>query len=77
MEVKYKIDRVRLKVRIKRQPTDPRAYWENTLTEEDVEEINNFVKQHHLGIRVAYDMWKFKDKQSLTMFMLKYGGEIN
>ena len=77
MEVRYKIDRVRLKLRITRQPTNPLAYWENALTEEDVEEIDNFVKQHSLGIRVAYDMWKFKDKQSLTMFMLRYGGEIN
>ena len=76
MEVKYKIDRVRLKVRIQRIMGKHLHYYD-TLTEEDVEEIDNFVKQHSLGIRVAYDMWKFKDKQSLTMFMLRYGGEIN
>ena len=76
MEVKYKIDRVRLKVRIQRIMGKHLHYYD-TLTEEDVEDIDNFVKQQSLGIRVAYDMWKFNDKQSLTMFMLKYGGEIN
>lgn len=73
MEVKYKIDRLRLKVRISRRISNKQLYYHETLTEEDVADIDGYIKEHNLGKRMAYDMWKFKDDQSLTMFMLKYG----
>lgn len=70
MEVKYNLQVADLKVTITRTQRD--SVWQ-TLTENDVEEINNYVRTHKLGIRIAYDMWKFKNKKSLTLFMLRYG----
>lgn len=73
MEVKYKIDRLRLKVRISKRISNKQLYYHETLTEEDIADIDGYINEHGLGKRLAYDMWKFKDTQSLTMFMLKYG----
>lgn len=73
MEVTYKIDRLRLKVRIFKKISANELYYHQTLTEEDIADIDGYVTEHNLGKRVAYDMWKFKDAESLTMFMLKYG----
>ena len=64
MEVKYNIHVVELKVTITRTQRD--SVWQ-TLTEQDVQEINNYVQTHQLGIRIAYDMWKFKNKKSLKI----------
>ena len=69
MEVKYNLHVVGLRVTITRVRNNQ---WQ-TLKEEDIEKINEYVRTHELGIRIAYDVWKFKNKKSLTFFMLKYG----
>jgi hypothetical protein len=75
MEVKYNLHVVDLRVTIGINEFD--GGWgtniTRTLTTQEVEEINDYVKTHKLGIRIAYDMWKFKNKKSLTLFMLRYG----
>lgn len=74
MEIRYKLDRIRLKVRVSKMISELRRYdYIDTISEEESEEINNFVKEHNLGVRVAWDQWRFKDSASVTMFMLRYG----
>ena len=70
MEIKYNLDCVKLKVRVTRRAESD---WESTITHGDILEINQYVEEHNLGRRVAFDMWQFNDKESLTLFMLRYG----
>jgi hypothetical protein len=69
MDLKYKLERTRLRVRVKRQPG---PYGQNYLTDEDVGKIDQYVEQRNLGRRIAYDIWRFNDKAALTMFMLRW-----
>lgn len=71
MTTKYKIERIRNKVRVKRIGVS--GDWSTTLTDKDWAAIDAWVQQTDCGYRVAYDMWKLKDKQSTTLFILKWG----
>lgn len=70
--MKYKIDQPKeLTVRLQIHRTLYNE-WE-TLTEEEVAEVTAYVEHHELGRRIAYDMWRLKNKQAMTVFMLHYG----
>jgi hypothetical protein len=47
------------------------------LSKTDADEISNYVEQHNLGIRTAWDRWKLRDSQSVTMFTLKFNQLAN
>jgi hypothetical protein len=42
------------------------------LSEEEAQAIDEYVRQHQLGRRIAYDIWRFNNKAALTMFLLKW-----
>lgn len=64
MDVKFKIDRKHLRLRIRD--------INGGLNDYDADKINEYVEQHRLGRRIAYDIWKFNNKAALTMFLLKW-----
>ena len=41
-------------------------------SEELANEINDWVKEHNLGIRTAFLMWKLKNEQSVTLFLMRW-----
>lgn len=80
MAVKYIIERNKFTVRLFQHPAsfslEPEIWSQceaAELDEQQAAEISDYVEQHQLGRRVAYDMWKLKDSQSMTLFMLHYG----
>lgn len=36
------------------------------------DEINEWVVSSKIGRRIAWDMWQLKNKQSVTLFMMKW-----
>ena len=79
MAVKYIIEQTELTVRVSHHPVEislKSEMWpvfRPPLTESQAAEISDYVEQHQLGRRVAYDMWKLKNSQSMILFMLHYG----
>ena len=76
MAVKYKINRIRNKVRVERMWTTQdwsRQDWSNTLDDDDCRLINEWVEQTGCGRRVAYDMWQLKNKEAVMLFILRWG----
>jgi hypothetical protein len=65
MDVKFKIDRKHLRLRI-------RNVLYGGLKEEEAQAIDEYVQQNQLGRRIAYDIWRFNNKAALTMFLLKW-----
>ena len=47
------------------------------LNKPEADEISEYVEQHNLGIRTAWDRWKLRDSQSLIMFTLKFNHSEN
>ena len=37
-----------------------------------IDEIDQYVRQHNLGQRMAWHMWQFRNKECITMFRLKF-----
>jgi hypothetical protein len=50
----------------------PRGY-ETGLSEEDMDPIQEWCKQTNCGVRTSFDMFKFKNKKEITMFLLRWG----
>lgn len=42
------------------------------LREEDMDPIQEWSKECNCGTRMAFDMWKFKSRKHMTMFLLKW-----
>lgn len=68
---KYKIERIRRKVRVFQ-------ILENSghtiaLTKYDVDEITAWIEEHQMGRRVAWDQWQLNSNEAVTMFMIRYG----
>lgn len=43
-----------------------------TLSEEQAAAVDAWVEETKTGIRLAWDMWKMNDEQSVSLFMLKW-----
>lgn len=69
----YRIEQIGLDVLVVRYGNEYYEYGIVEITEEQAQEITQFVQDHELGYRTAYDRWRFKNKKALMMFMLKYG----
>ena len=44
------------------------------ISDNDVEEIDQFVQKNQLGRRVSYDMWKLNSAAAVTVFKLRFYG---
>ena len=42
------------------------------LKESDMDPIHDWSKETKCGIRVSFDMWRFKTPEEMTMFLLKW-----
>ena len=54
-----------------------KAIWEPGprivgLKESDMDPIHDWSKDTKCGIRVSFDMWRFKTPEEMTMFLLKW-----
>lgn len=43
------------------------------LSENDVDPIQRWCEEHNCGVRTSFDMFKFKNKKEMTMFLLRWG----
>ena len=43
------------------------------LSELDIEPIQKWCEEHNCGQRTSFDMFKFKNKKQITMFLLRWG----
>lgn len=43
------------------------------LNEADIDPIQEWCEQHNCGKRISFDMFKFRNKKEITMFLLKWG----
>jgi hypothetical protein len=55
-----------------RSQVAPRGY-EVGINETDVDPIQAWCEQHNCGKRISFDMFKFRNKKEITMFLLKWG----
>jgi len=69
--MKYKLERLRRRVRVKHNVDG----WSHALTEDEAVEITNLVTQRELGTRIAYDIWRMKDNACVTLFILHWGNQ--
>ena len=44
----------------------------HSLTEEELEAIMQWSMEHNCGVRMSWDMWKFRNQAELTAFVLKW-----
>lgn len=44
----------------------------NPLTEDFMNEVQEWTKQTKCGLRMSFDMFKFKNKKHMTMFLLRW-----
>ena len=42
------------------------------LDESDMDPIHDWCKKNKCGIRMSFDMWRFKTPEEMTMFLLKW-----
>jgi hypothetical protein len=42
------------------------------IDEKNAEEIDQWVVSSKIGRRIAWDMWQLKNKQAVTLFMMKW-----
>ena len=49
----------------------PRGF-EFGIKEADMDPINDWSKKQKCGVRISFDMWKFKTPEEMTMFLLKW-----
>lgn len=64
----YKVEIIRfLTAKVYRQ----NGIFTQEIDKDSADTITNFVNEQELGIRTAWDMWKLKDNQCMTVFMLK------
>lgn len=46
--------------------------WEIGLNESDMDPIQQWCDEHHCGCRVSFDTFQFKNKNEMTMFLLRW-----
>jgi hypothetical protein len=49
----------------------PRGF-EVAISEEDMVEIQQWSEKNECGVRVSFDMWKFKRAEDITAFLLRW-----
>ena len=70
----YRIEQIGLDVIVVRQDLEEYSeYSISEITEAQAQEISQYIQDHELGYRTAYDRWRLKNKKAVMMFMLKYG----
>jgi len=42
------------------------------IDEKNAEEIDQWVVSSNIGHRIAWDMWQLKNKEAVTLFMMKW-----
>ena len=42
------------------------------LHEDDMVAIDNWVREHELGVRMSFNQWKLKDESAVLVFRLKW-----
>jgi hypothetical protein len=42
------------------------------LTDDFMDEVQEWTKQTNCGLRMSFDMFKFKNKKHMTMFLLRW-----
>lgn len=43
------------------------------LNENDIEPIQKWCEEHNCGKRISFDMFRFRNKKEITMFLLRWG----
>jgi len=51
-------------------PTGNVSVW--GLREEDMDPIQEWSKECNCGTRISFDMWRFKSKKEITMFLMRW-----
>lgn len=51
---------------------DGPAHQMESITESQAQDIQDWCEQTQCGTRMSYDMWRFRDKQQLTLFLLRW-----
>lgn len=46
---------------------------ENVLNEETLDPIQAWCEETNCGVRISFDMFKFKNEKQKTMFLLRWG----
>jgi hypothetical protein len=49
--------------------------WEVGLNESDMDPIQRWCQDHNCGKRISFDIFQFKNKKEMTMFLLRWGGQ--
>jgi len=66
---KLKIQRLRNKVRV----SNDNNSFIFELSEKQTEEITNWIQQVNIGHRISWDTWQLNNRESVMMFILKWG----
>ena len=61
--------RLTLAARVEIQPRG----WEVGISEADIDPIHQWCQEHNCGVRTSFDMFRFKNKKEMTMFLLRWG----
>ena len=43
------------------------------LTENDMDPIQDWCRDHNCGVRTSFDTFKFKNKKEMVLFLLRWG----
>lgn len=72
----FKVEPLRTRVRVKfcANTSDSLRYF-NTITDEEAEDITNWVTEREMGKRIAHDIWKLKSRACVTAFVLYWGSK--
>lgn len=62
-------NRLTLAARIEIQPRG----FEVGINEKDIDPIQQWCQEHNCGTRISFDMFKFKNKKEMTIFLLRWG----
>lgn len=65
--------RFTLAARIKITTSDEDDIFVTGLSESDIDPIQKWCEEHNCGRRTSFDMFKFKNKKQMTMFLLRWG----
>lgn len=51
---------------------DPQHFFTG-ISEADIDPIQQWCEKHDCGVRTSFDMFKFRNKKEITMFLLHWG----
>jgi hypothetical protein len=72
----FKIEPLRTRVRVKfSDSTADLSRYFNAITDEEAEEITQWVTERDMGKRIAFDIWKLKSRACVTAFILHWGSK--